>query len=222
MIKLKDITTQEFHSVSIEIEKGSLCKVITNSDYERKALLDTILGIKKPISGTVSLFGKDIFSSTQKELGTIFGRIGVVWEDGGLISNLKVWENLILPKWYHTGKITGEMEKKAFDIFKEIGINSIPLAEYMGKLPGTLPEHERRLIGLVRAILTEPEIIIYDSIFEGLSPEIIEKLVILTTRFHTEKPGRTSVYISSQEESLKHIKADTVLKQKDKGLYIWR
>jgi phospholipid/cholesterol/gamma-HCH transport system ATP-binding protein len=221
MIRLEDITTNVFSSAYAEIKKGSLCKVITSSDYEKNILMDTMMGIRKPLKGKVLLFGKDIYSACEKEIYEIFRKISVVRRDGGLISNLKVWENIILPVWYHTGKVSKETEARVIDILKEIGVDTAHLSEYMGRLPGPLPEHEKRFIGLVRAMLMEPDLIINDSIFEGLNTEMAERLARLTTKFHEEKSGRTSVHISSDEDSMKYIKSDIVMRQAGKGFSIW-
>lgn len=218
MIRFEDITTEEyFNSVSFEIKEGILCKIITDSDYEKKTLIDVIFSMEKPVSGRVFLFGKDIYSVSEKESVKILTKIGIVPKDGGLISNLKVWENITLPIWYHTGKRPRDVEDRVIAIFGEMGKDT-SLAKFMGRLSGALPTHEKRLAGMVRAMLMEPDLIIYDSIFEGLNPETVSKLQGLTTKFHLEKPGRTSVYISSEEQSLKDIKADIVLKQHGKGL----
>lgn len=217
MIRLEDISTEEFNSVYIDINKGSLCKIIANSDHEKNILRDTILGIKKPLKGRAFLFGKDIYSTSEKEYYEIFKKVGMVWRDGGLISNLKVWENIILPLKYHTGKIAQKIEKRIIELFSEIGMDTTNLTEYMGKLPGPLPRHEKMFINILRAMLMEPDLIIYDSIFAGLNPEMIERLTTLTMRFHTEKSERTSIHISSEDESLKYIKADIIFRQKGRG-----
>jgi phospholipid/cholesterol/gamma-HCH transport system ATP-binding protein len=211
MIRLENIITEHFHSLSLDIKKGSECKVITRSEYENRKLVDIILGLEKPASGRVFLFDKDIYAISEKSY-RLFSMVGAVLKDGGLISNLKVWENIVLPAWYHTGKKPEDMEEKAFQKFKEAGIDTPYLKELMGKLPGPLPVHEKRLIGLIRAMLMEPELMIYDSLFEGLSPDMLNRLMKMTTNFHTEKPGRTSVYITFDEQSTKDLRTDTVLR----------
>ncbi|MEW6213742.1 MAG: ATP-binding cassette domain-containing protein [Nitrospirota bacterium] len=217
MIRFENVTIENLSSASFEIKEGSVCKIITNSEHQKKVFLNTILALQKPIDGKVFLFGRDIHSISEKESFKIFKKIGMVWRDGGIISNLKVWENITLPIWYHMGERPENVEDRVIDIFKEMGEDVSELSEYMKKLPGPLPVHEKRLIGMVRAMLMEPELMIYDSIFEGLNPEMAERLVRLTTKFHSEKPGRTSVYISSDEQSLKDVKADIILKQHGKG-----
>ncbi|MBI5213348.1 MAG: hypothetical protein HY957_08255 [Nitrospirae bacterium] len=212
MIRFENVTTKNFDSLSFEIEKASAYKIITNSDYENRELLNIMLGLEKPEYGRVFIFNEDLCTLPEKELGRLFSRVGAVLIDGGMISNLKVWENIVLPVWYHSGKISEDIEKKAIQRFEETGMDISYLGELMGKLPGPLPVHEKRLIGFIRASLLEPELMIYDSIFEGLSPEMSETLIRVSGTFHSGKAGRTSVYITPDEQSVEGIKADTVLR----------
>ncbi len=211
MIRLENITTEDFNALSFRIRGGSVYKVVTNSDYENRKLLNVILGLQRPEHGRVFLFDEEVYVLSEKELNRLFSRVGTVLKDGGLISNLKVWENIVLPAWYHTGKKPEDMEEKAIQKFKEAGIEISYLKELMGRLPGPLPFHEKKIIGLVRAMLMEPELMIYDSICEGLSPEMSDRLTKMTMDFHSEKSGRTSVYVTFDEQSVKNVKADTTL-----------
>jgi len=220
MIRLENVATACFESTSLEMRSGLVCKLITSSDHEKRVLLDTILAVKRPVSGKVFLFERDIWAVSKRDVLKILRKIGMVWSYGGLISNLKVWENITLPVWYHTAKRPEDLEGRVVQIFKELGKDVAGL-DYMGKLPGPLPVTEKRLIGVVRAILMEPEIMIYDALLEGLDSEMAERLLMLTTGFHSGRVGRTSLYVSSDEESLKGLKADITIRQDGRGFTVW-
>jgi phospholipid/cholesterol/gamma-HCH transport system ATP-binding protein len=226
MIIFENITTENFESVTFNIEAGSICKIIAGSNYEKKALLDVMLGMKKPSGGRVFLSGKDLYSISESESYKIFKKTGMVWHDGMLISNLKIWENIILPVWYHNGKRPEDVETRVMEIFRALGIDDKKLSEYMGKLPGYVPAREKRLIGFARAVLMEPDLMIYDALFEEMDQATAERLREFTIAFHAQKPAqnhkRTSVYVSANEQSLKDIKADTVLIQEGKGFRLWQ
>jgi phospholipid/cholesterol/gamma-HCH transport system ATP-binding protein len=221
MITLEDVATEEFGSIWIEVKEGSLCKIITQSEHEKQSFLDTILAFKKPAKGRVLLFDVDIYAANEKALNEVFHRIGMVWKDGGLISNLKVWENIVLPVWYHKGKLPDDAEQKVADLFQEMGIDKSRLLKIMGILPGLLPAYEKKLICMVRSMLMEPDLMIYDAIFEGINIEMAERLTKLTTQFHTKKPGRTSIYISADEKSLRHLHTNLAFIQQGEGFTIW-
>lgn len=211
MIKLENIDLEYFGHVSMEVKAGSVCKVFTKSDSLKDLLMDLMLGMKKPPSGRVSLFGMDIYSISGTEYIKLFKKIGVVPEDGGLISNLKIWENIVLPFWYHNRSLPPDIEDRVLRITSGMGIDASYLKELSGKLPGPLPDQVKRLIGLVRTMLVGPELVIYGSIFEGLAQKTAERLMDMTQAFHSERPDRTSVYITSDPLSVLGIEAEQTI-----------
>ncbi|MDP2167075.1 MAG: ATP-binding cassette domain-containing protein [Thermodesulfovibrionales bacterium] len=217
MIKLENIIIGSLGPVSFEIRPCAACKIITGSNEDKALLLNAILGLQRPEGGKVFLFGKEIYSISDSDCIKLYRMVGVAPERGGLISNLKVWENIVLPLQYHTGKIPADADGKAAGIFKEIGIERSELEELTGRLPGPLPVNEKRLIGLVRAMLMEPELMIYDSLFEGLSPELAGRLARLTGRFHAGRQGRASVYLSANALSLEGVSAGQVIDLSNEG-----
>lgn len=213
MIELDEITTDYFTSVSFKINRGTVCKVITNSDHERKSLLDTILAFHYPEYGNVYLWGKDIHSLKEDESLELFKKSGVVWRYGGLLSNLTVFDNIILPNVYHERKVTEDVVDKICYMLSYLGVEKACFTEYLTRFSGTLPAHEKRVVGFIRAIISEVDLIIYDSIFEGFNTETKNRLLNITKRFHTEKVGRTTVYFGSNELLEIDLKADLVLQQ---------
>ena len=193
--------------LTFEVRAGETAKVIAGSDEDREDFIDVLLGLRRPGAGSVHHLGKDIYSISDAGYIKLFRRVGVVPESGGLISNLKVWENIALPVSYHGARgarVLKESESRAAEIFADIGLAGDSLKALMGRLPGPLSSYEKKLIGLVRAMLMEPEIMIYDSLFDGLSPEFRDKLLRLTGKFNE---GRASVYISSNALSLDGVSA---------------
>ena len=201
MIRFENVTTDCASSMSFEILSGQSCKLITDSESGERSLLETILAKKKPLDGKVFLFDQDMSLVNEKHYMKLFSKVGVAWKDGGLISNLKVWENVALP----TCKRCDEIEGRAIDLFRRLGVEVTK--DFLGSLPGPLSMSQKSLIGVVRAMLMEPDLMIYDSIFEGLSPETAERLAALTASFHAEG-------------SLFRIPADKVLRSRGEGLQV--
>ncbi len=224
MIQFEKVTAGrfEFENVTFRVPPGALCKIILHSRHYRRVFLNTMLLLQKPAVGTVFLFGKDGYSISEEECLKIFQRVGVARDDGGLIGNLNVWENITLPTLYHRKKRPEDLEEAAIAILSGIGMAGPEMIEYMCRKPGQLQAQERGLAGLVRAMLMEPELIIYDDIFEEMSPEMAGALKALTARFHLERPGRTSVLISADDHSLRDIEADLVLRQEGREVKLWR
>lgn len=180
-----------FECASFTIQDGNICLITTETDLEKNLLLRVLTGLTRVESGKVLIFGRDLSTASYIELNETRKRIGVVLNTGGLVSNLKVWENAALPAAYHASLSDLELGKKVSDIFERIGYET----EDLNMLPGLLPAYKKRLAGLARAMLMEPDIMIYDSVFEGLKSDIKANVVKAVIEFHKEKNGRISVFL---------------------------
>lgn len=215
MIKLIDIAADCFDSLNFEIKDSCIYKIIGNSNTELKVLIEVILSIKKPYAGKVFIFNEDIFALSNQMTLKLLSRIGVIWRYGGLISNLKVWENIILPMNYSaqsTKSITEQrnIEERIINIFKQLGFEEDYLPELMGKIPAQLTIYEKKTISIIRSILMDPDIMIYDSLFHEIEQDKIKNITDLLIKFHNEKNGRISIFLSDKEESLSHIEGKTI------------
>lgn len=124
----------------------------------------------------------------------------VVAYDGGLISNLNVWENLALPVHYHAAQAGNGLEGKVMGMFRQCGlVDKAKVLRLLGKLPGELPLYEKRLAGFVRAMLVEPELMVYDRLYDGLARSDAERVAQLDGLFHLHFPFRISVLLSFDE-----------------------
>ncbi len=217
MVRFEDVSNGSFERVSFRIGPGMLCKIIARSEPDKNALLETMLSLGRLDGGRVLLMGRDIYALGTKELLPVFGRMGVVLKEGRVISNLRVWENITLPACYHNGAGPSELEAKVEGFYLAMGFQKGRIGSYLGKSPELLPARERRLMGVIRAMLAEPDLIIYDSPFEDMDAETAGRLDEVITRFHRAGKGRATVFAGSHEEALGPARADMVLKQQGKG-----
>jgi ABC-type transporter Mla maintaining outer membrane lipid asymmetry ATPase subunit MlaF len=123
----------------------------------------------------------------------------IVPHNGGLISNLRVWENIVLPVQYHGIELAGKLEDNVAQLLEQCGLDEDAVSELLLKLPDQLSLYEKRLAGFVRAMLMGPELIIYDSLNEGLSRKELARVVKFDKVFRLHFPFRTSVLVSFEE-----------------------
>ena len=221
MISFKKVSTKCFDDLSFDLPEGKVCRILANSDYDVRVFIDTLLFLSKPLSGEVFLFDENMGSLSEDELLNRFKRIGMVWSSGGLVSNLKVRENIFLPLAYHKGERPETVEEKVEALFLKMGWEREGLDAYMGRLPGTLPLHEKKLVGLIRAMLSGPDLVIYESLFDGLDLRQADNLLKTTSDFHNQEEMRTSIYISSDEDALSRVRGTVSLMQKGREFLIW-
>ena len=138
-------------------------------------------------------------SALLKNLGDQPGVV-IVPHNGGLISNLRVWENIVLPVQYHGIEVAGNLEDYVEQLLIHCGLeDKAAVSELVLKLPDQLSLYEKRLVGFVRAMLMSPELIIYDSLIEGLSRKELARVVRFDKVFRLYFPFRTSVLVSFEE-----------------------
>jgi len=213
VIEFREVEAAGFGAASFSIGAGVACKLVTESNFDRDLVLHLLLGIAPAERGEVALFGEALSKATEVRALALFSRLGIVWSGGGLVSNLKVWENLLLPVLYHRGGEPAAYEGQVVELLRRLGVSADLVPGYLQSLPGALPAQVQRLLGCARAALMDPEIVIYESAFEGLQHEVRARLESFAAWFHTQRPGRTSVYLSSDEQSLQRLPADLVLRQ---------
>lgn len=189
--------------ITFGVPRGALAALFTPSRESSELLVRLLLGFEKPDGGAVSLFDR---SPQGAGLQALRRRLAVIYPSGGLISNLRVWENLLLPLSYHSGHALRSVEERALAILARLG--------YRGELmevPGHLPLFQRRLIGLARAMLMDPELVIYCGSLADLSEAERRVITANILSFHAERPQRTSLFLAADSENLRAIPFDTII-----------
>ncbi|MEX2164015.1 MAG: ATP-binding cassette domain-containing protein [Sulfuricaulis sp.] len=211
MISFDHVTEGPMRDLSFDLVAGTRAKAIYDSDERRNVFFSVITGLRRPAKGSVIWDGQDIYALEESERLTLFERSGVVPADGGLISNLKAWENLMLPAWYHRGVTAPQAERKVVDLFRQLGMTEAGLRRQMGQLPDQLTMYEKRAVALVRAMLMEPDILIYDSLFTGLDRESSDQIMSVTGEYHGKKPGRISLYLCADDAVSARLTTDQTI-----------
>lgn len=178
---------------SMTLSSGQMIILLAPKEEFHHALMGVMLGLNKQLSGQISLFGQQLFHLSEKEACALRQRIGSISASGGLISNLEVMENILLPTLYHRG-ISAETRKQATEVLARV--------EYSGSatmLSGLLNIFHRKQIAMARAILMNPDLMIYDSLIAGLNPEESDLLLNIAKEFHHEKPGRCSLFLTTNQ-----------------------
>jgi ABC-type branched-subunit amino acid transport system ATPase component len=113
------------------------------------------------------------------------------------------------------------VESRVLELYRALGFEGQALEGYMARPAGTLSVYEMRIVCIVRALLMEPEVMIYDTLLEGLSPEDAARLLALTETFHAARRGRLSVHLGADVQALEGVRADRGFQQQGKELVPW-
>ncbi|HLE01037.1 MAG TPA: ATP-binding cassette domain-containing protein [Bdellovibrionota bacterium] len=164
--------------VSIDFPVGKLTYILGSSGAGKSVLLKHILGLLRPDSGHVWVAGKDLATLRGRELARHRMVFGMLFQNAALFDDMSVFENVAFPLREHTTLSEKEIEDKVTKSLSILGMTG-----GYDKLPNELSGGMRKRVGLARAIIREPSILLYDEPTTGLDPvtrttvdELIETL----------------------------------------------
>jgi phospholipid/cholesterol/gamma-HCH transport system ATP-binding protein len=169
-IEIKDLTKSFgkqliWGDVTLTIPAGEICVMLGPSGTGKSVLLKTIIGLLKPDKGSVVIEGVDIASCPEKELYEIRKLFGVLFQDGAMFGSMNLYDNIAFPLREHTKKSESEI--------RDIVMEKLDLTGLLGtedKLPGEISGGMRKRAGLARALVLDPEIVLFDEPDSGLDP----------------------------------------------------
>lgn len=152
--------------LNLKVKAGEVLGIVGGSGTGKSVMLHTILGLKKPDGGTVSVFGRDMAELTDEERRLFELRWGVLFQDGALFSSLTVAQNIQVPYREHLEMPEPLMEELAALKVSMVGLR--PGAAHL--FPSELSGGMRKRAGLARALALDPEILFLDEPTSGLDP----------------------------------------------------
>lgn len=176
--------------VSVKIAKGENLVIFGRSGTGKSVLLKCIVGLLSPDKGTIKIMDKDVSKLNIKELNELRKKISFLFQSAALYDSMTVKENLAFPLIRNYNFTTSEIEKKV-----ERALEHVSLKEAINKMPSELSGGMKKRIGLARAIITEPELILYDEPTTGLDP-ITTKEISHLIRVLQNELNMTSIIVT--------------------------
>lgn len=198
-----------FGNVSLTLNAGDNLAVAAPMASGKSLLLRLMAGLAKPDKGAVMVFGKDTSLQGAGETRGIRARMGMIFKDTVLISNLKVIENVLLPLLYHSELSYAECMDRARELLGLIGFKG----DEWG-LPGGLPIYTKKLITVARALAMGPEILLCENLMDGLMDE--EKKTAASVILGYLSSGRRLLVSTTTDESdLALLRPERVIRIQD-------
>ena len=171
VIEVRDLVTRlggaTIHDgVSFAVPAGKVVALIGGSGSGKSVLLKVIIGLLRPVSGSVQLFGQEVWALAEDELNRLRQRVGMLFQDGALFSSLTVAQNVMAPLEEHSH--LGEAGRREVARLK-IALADLP-ASAADKLPNELSGGMRKRAALARALALDPELLFLDEPTSGLDP----------------------------------------------------
>ncbi len=185
--------------VDLDVERGQVNVIIGASGAGKSVLVKHFMLLLRGDRGGVWVDGTNVFTLDPRELAVFRRKFGMVFQFAALFDSLSVFENCAFPLREHTKKSKAEIEEIVRERLASLGLDGT-----QGKFPGELSGGMRKRVGLARALVLQPEILIYDEPTTGLDPlatENVDEMIITTAeRYHV-----TSVVISHDMASVFRI-----------------
>jgi len=182
--------TKVLTDVNMTIGRGHIAVIIGGSGAGKTTLLRILIGLERPSSGSVIVSGQDIAKLNDRQLNQMRRKFGMVFQYSALLDSMNVLDNVAFPMREHTKLSDKEIRRLVTEKLNSLGLENVE-----HRFPSQLSGGMRKRVALARALMLEPEIIMYDEPTSGLDPvtsRMVDDLVVETRR----RFGVTSVIIS--------------------------
>ena len=165
-------------NVSFSVTPGQTRVLLGAAGTGKTTLLKAAIGLLPVNSGKVFLFGQDITGMKEKQLFDLRSRVGVLFQEGGLFDSLTVEQNVGYPLVNRKKKLPeNQVHEKVQD-----ALSFVELSHTLDKFPNELSGGMRRRVGIARAVVTEPPLVLYDSPTAGLDPITANTIMALVAK----------------------------------------
>jgi len=194
--------------VSFEVRRGRCLGIMGGSGTGKSVLLRHVIGLMQPDRGQVEVLGRDVPSLTGKELAEMRRHMGYVFQEGALVAWLTIAENLALPLQENTRLGKGEIADR---VAEKLALVHIPDAGH--KFPSEISGGMKKRVGIARALITDPALILYDEPNAGLDPEISRAINDLM-REVSDRLGTTALVVEHRVECIETVCDEVVFLNK--------
>lgn len=188
-----------FAGLDMSIPRGKITAIMGPSGTGKTTLLRLITGQIRPDRGQILFDGMDVARLSQRQLYEMRLRMGMLFQNGALLTDIDVFENVAFPLREHTNLPESLIRNIVLTKLQAVGLRGAA-----SLLPSELSGGMARRVALARAMATDPELLIYDEPFTGLDPISMGMIVRLVRQMNSAL-GITSIVVSHDVEELKAL-----------------
>ncbi len=179
--------------LSFSIGEGESVMLVGNSGAGKSTILKLILGLLKPTSGAIYIFGKNIADMSEKQLMSIRQRFGIVFQEGALFDSLTVEENVGFFLKENLRLAAREIQERVWETLEFLGLDKF-LHYYPAQLSGGM----KKRVAVARAVVANPSGMLYDEPTAGLDPISARRVVELVSNLRNQFNNITSLVVTHE------------------------
>ena len=192
--------------IDLVAKKGETTVIIGGSGAGKTTLLRLIVALEQPTTGDLYIEGENIAGLPERELNRVRKKLGMVYQYAALLDSATVLENVAFPLVEHSKMSRKEIDAKVMDTLRILGLDDTVLKKFPAELSGGM----RKRVGLARALMLQPPILVYDEPTSGLDP-LTSRMVDDLIEETRERFGVTSIVISHDIASCFRIAHQAIL-----------
>jgi phospholipid/cholesterol/gamma-HCH transport system ATP-binding protein len=194
-----------FTGANLTARRGRITAIMGPSGTGKTTLLKLITAQIQPDEGEVTVFGQDFAKLQSHEIYALRKRMGMLFQNGALLTDMSVYENVAFPVHEHT-----DMPESLVRMLVLTKLEAVGLRGAADLMPSELSGGMARRVALARAIVMDPEVLIYDEPFVGLDPISLGFILRLIKQMNVAL-GITSIVVSHDVQELSSIADDSYL-----------
>jgi phospholipid/cholesterol/gamma-HCH transport system ATP-binding protein len=180
--------------------RSEISVIIGGSGTGKTTLLRLLIGLEKPTVGQILVDGEDIVPLGDRDMNRVRHKFGMVFQYAALLDSMTVLDNVAFPLREHRKLSDKDVRQQVRTRLKDLGLDESVENQFPSQLSGGM----RKRVGLARALMLDPEIIVYDEPTSGLDPfttELVDEMIVSTR----DRVGVTSIVISHDMASALRI-----------------
>lgn len=189
------------NDLSFKVMKGETKIILGGSGCGKSTTIKLVLGLLKPDSGQILVDGEDITHYSEIEMMRVRKKIGMIFQEGALFDSLSVYENVAF-KLHEAGVPEDEVEAEVRRMLRFVN-----LEDAIDKMPSELSGGMRRRVGIARALVGDPKIVMFDEPTAGLDPPTARTICELAMKLR-DLEDVSSIFVTHEMNNLDYLTSE--------------